>query len=82
MKSKKKHVHLFDRESGNPVLDMINYVVKNHKGTPKTFTNKYGERKASSYKNQMVGQNASGFDNFILLNSLLKSYTSVKKIKN
>ena len=35
----------------------------------------------SSYKYQFDGHNASGFDNYIVLNSLPESHTSVKKIK-
>ena len=38
----RKHVHVFDRENNNPVLDTINYVINNNKGKPKTVTNKYG----------------------------------------
>ena len=38
-------------------------------------------KKISSYKYQVVGHNASGFDNHIVLNSLPKPYTSVKIIK-
>ena len=37
--------------------------------------------KISSYKYQFVGHNAIGFDNYIVLNSLPKSHTSVKIIK-
>ena len=37
----RQHVHVFDRENGNPVLDldMLNYVVNNYKGKPKLVTN-------------------------------------------
>ena len=35
----------------------------------------------SSYKYQIVGHNASGFDNCIVLKTLPKSYTNVKKMK-
>ena len=37
----RQHVHVFHRENGNPVLDMINYVANNYKGRPKLITDKY-----------------------------------------
>ena len=66
-------VHVFDRKSGNPVLEMIDYVIKIYKGKLKDVINKHGARKLSSHRYQMVGHNGSGFDNFIVLNSLSKS---------
>ena len=75
----RKNVHVFDRENNKSVLDMINYVINNYKGKPKIITNKHGKKIISSYKYQFVGHNASGLDNHIVLNSLPKSYPSVKK---
>ena len=66
-------VHVFDRENGNPVLKVIDYVITKYKGKPKDINNKHGNRIPSSYKYQMVGHNASGFDNYIVLNSLPKT---------
>ena len=34
----KQHVHVFDRENGNPLLDMINYALCTYKGKPKILT--------------------------------------------
>ena len=42
LQNERENVHVFDRESNNPVLDMINYVINNYKGAPKTITNKHG----------------------------------------
>ena len=74
-------VHVFDREIGNPVLEMIDYVIHIYEVKPKYVINKYGKQVLSSYNYQMVGHNASGFDNYIVLNSLPKSYKSIKLIK-
>ena len=74
----RQHVHLFERLNGNPVLDTITYVVNNYKGKPKIVTNKYVKKRVSSYKYQIVGHNASVYDNYIVLNSLPESYTGVK----
>ena len=66
----RKHIHIFDYENKNPVLDMINYIVAKYKGKPKYFKDKNGNFKISFYKYQLLGHNASGFDNAIVLNSL------------
>ena len=72
----RQHVHIFDRaNNNNPVLDMIKYIIANYKGKPKYFKDKNGEFKISSYRYQLIGHNASGFDNAIVLNSLPKEYT-------
>ena len=55
---------------------MIKYIIANYKGKPKYFKDKNGEFKISSYRYQLIGHNASGFDNAIVLNSLLKKSTN------
>ena len=72
----RQHVHIFDRANNNPVLDMIKYITTNYKGKPNYFKDKNGEFKKPSYRYQLIGHNASGFDNAIVLNSLLKEYTN------
>ena len=63
-------IHVFDRENGNPVLKMIYYIIRNYKNEPKYVIGKHENQVLSSYKYQLVGHNASGFDNYIVLNSL------------
>ena len=77
----RSEVHIFDRQNGNPVLKMIEYVMNNYKGETKNVIIKHGNRILSSYKYKMVGHNASGFDNFIVLNSLPSSYKCTKIFK-
>ena len=73
----RQHVHIFDRANNNPVLDMIKFIITNYKGKPKYFKDKNGEFKMSSYfHHQLIGQNASGFDNAIVLISLPKEFTN------
>ena len=74
-------VQVFDRENGNPVLKMIDYVIYNYKGKPKHVVNKYGKQVLSSFEYQMVGHNASGFDNYFVLNSSPSSYKCIKTYK-
>ena len=63
------------------MLKIIDSVINNYKGDPKYVINRHGNRILSSYKYQMVGHNASGCDNYIVLNSLLSSYKCIKIIK-
>ena len=72
----RQHVHIFDRVNKNPVLYMIKYITTNYKGKPKYFKDKNGDFKISSYRYQLIGHNASGFDNAIVLNSLSKESTN------
>ena len=69
---------MFDRENGNPLSKLIDYVKNNYKGKPKYVNKKHGNRKLSSYKYQMGGHNAICFDDYIVLNSLLSSYKCIK----
>ena len=74
-------VHVFKRENINPVSEMIDYVVKHCEGEPKNIFIKHAKRILSSYKCQLVGHNASRFDNYIVLNSLPSSYMCIRIIK-
>ena len=74
LKIERVNVHIFDYKNKNPVMDMINFIVKNYKGKPKFFKDKDGNYKISCYKYQLIAHNASGFDNVIVLNSLPKTY--------
>ena len=74
----RENVLVPDPENDNPVLHMIEYVINNYKGKPKIIINKHGKKMIWSYKYQFVGHNASAFDNYIVLKSIPKSYTSVK----
>ena len=50
---------------------MIVYVIIKNGGKPKYVINKNGKQVLSSYKYQRVGHDASGLDNYIVLNSVL-----------
>ena len=59
----REHVHVFYRENGNTILDMIKDIVNNYKVKPKITTDKYERKILSSCKYQIVDNNASGFHN-------------------
>ena len=61
---------------------MIDYDTNIYKSQPKCVIKEHGIRIFSSYKNQMVGHNASDFDKYIVLNSLPSSYICTKTKKN
>ena len=75
-KVERQHVHIFDRVNNNAVLDMIKKITTNNQVKTKYFKDKNGEFKMSSYRYQLIGHNASGFDNAVVLNSLPKEYTN------
>ena len=77
----RQNVHVFDKENGNPVKNMIIYVINNYKDKAKVVAKIYGKKIVSSYKNQMVGHNACGSDNYIVLNFVPKACTNIKMIK-
>ena len=74
LETEREHVHIFDYANKNPVLDMIKFIINNYKGKPNYFKDKNGDYKISSYRYQLIGHNASGFDNAIVLYSLPKTY--------
>ena len=75
LEMERQHDHIFDRANNKPVLDMIKSVTTNYKGQPKNCKDENSEFKLSSYRYQLIGHNASGFDNAIVLSSLPKEYT-------
>ena len=60
---------------------MIDYVENFSKDKPKYVVNNYGKLVLSSYKYQLVGHNASGFDSYFVINSLPSSSNCMRKVK-
>ena len=63
------------------MLKKIDYVINIYEGKPKYTNNKDGKQVLSSYKYQMVGHNAFGFDNYSVINSSPSSSKCIKKLK-
>ena len=76
LEMERKNVHVFDRENGNPVLDMINYVINNYKGKGNIVTNKYVKKMClhANIRWSVITIVVSIF--YIVLNSLPNLYTS------
>ena len=78
----KENVTVFDRSIGNPVKNMLlKYISENYKGDERTYTDKSGDETVSSYRLLLVAHNSSGFDSWVVLNSLVKETTELKVTK-
>ena len=60
---------------------MLKYISKNYEGDEKTYIDRDGDEIVSSYRLLLVAHNSSGFDSWVVLNSLVKDITELKIIK-
>ena len=77
----KQNVTVFDASNGNCVMNMLKYISENYEGDERTYTDKDGDEIVSSYRLLLVAHNSSGFDSWVVLNSLIKEITDLKIIK-
>ena len=77
----KENVAVFDASNENPVMNMLKYISKNYEGDERTYVDKDGDEVVSSYRLLLVAHNSSGFDSWVVLNSLVKEITDLKIIK-
>ena len=76
----RKHVTVFDASNGNCIMNMLKYISENYEGDERTYIDKDGDEIISSYRLLLVAHNSSGFDSWIVLNSLIKEITELKFI--
>ena len=74
----RKNVTIFN---GNCIMNMLKYISENYEGDEKTYIDKDGDEIISSYRLLLVAHNSSGFDSWVVLNSLVKEITDLKIIK-
>ena len=79
--TEKDSVIVFDGSNQNPDLNMPKYISENYKGEERTCFDKDGDELVSSYGLLLVAHNASGFDSWVVLNSLVKEITSLEIVK-
>ena len=60
---------------------MLKYISENYDGDERTFIDKDGDEIISSYRLLLVAHNSSGFDSWVVLNSLVEEITNLKIIK-
>ena len=75
------HVTVFDASIGISVMDKPKYNSENHEGDERTYIDKDGDEIVSSYRLVLVAHSFSGFDSWVVLNSLVKEITDSKNIK-
>ena len=68
IQTERKCVIVFDQSCGNPVMNML----KNYEGDERTFIDEDGDEVVSSYRILLLAHNASGFESWVVLNSLDK----------
>ena len=74
----RKNVTVFDTSNGNCVMNMLKRISENYEGDERTYIDKDGNEIISSYKLLLVAHNSSGFDSWVVLNSLIKDITDLK----
>ena len=77
----RKNVTVFDASNGNCFMNMLKYISENYEGDERTYSDKDGDEISSSYRLLLVAHNSSGFDSWVVLNSLVKEITDLKIIK-
>ena len=77
----RKNVTVSDTSNGNCVMNMLKHISENYEGDQRTYIDKDGNEIISSYKLLLVAHNSSGFDSWVVLNSLTKDITDLKIIK-
>ena len=77
----RKNVKVFDASNGNCIMNMLEYISENYEGDERTYIDKDGDEIVSSYRLLLVAHNSSGFDSWVVLNSLVKDITELKIIK-
>ena len=77
----RKNVTVFDASNGNCIMNMLKYISENYEGDERTYIDREGDEIVSSYRLLLVAHNSSGFDSWVVLNSLIKEITDLKIIK-
>ena len=77
----RKNFTVFDASNGNCIMNKLKYISKNYEGDEKTYIDRDGDEIISSYRLLIVAHNSSGFDSWVVLNSLVKDITELKIIK-
>ena len=77
----RENVTVFEASNRNCVMDMLKYNSENYDGDERTYIDKDGDEIIRSYRLLLVAHNSCGFDNWVVLNSLVKEITELKIIK-
>ena len=72
---------VFDGSTGNSVMNMLKYFSEKYEGDERTYIDKNGDEIVSSYRLLLVAHNSSGYDSWVVLNSLVKEIIELKTSK-
>ena len=77
----RENVTVFDASNGNCVMDMLKYFSEIYESDERTYIDKDGDKIISSYRLLVVAHNSRGFENWVVLNSLVEEIAELKIIK-
>ena len=77
--TEKDNVIVFDGSNGKPVMTILKHISEKCEGDESTY--KDGDEIVSSYRPLLVADNASGFDSWVVSNTLVKEITELKSEK-
>ena len=77
----REHVTVFDASNGICVMVMLKFISDKYERDETTYIDKDGDEIVSSYRLLLVAHKSSGFDSWVVLNSLVKEITDIKIIK-
>ena len=79
--TEKENVAVLDGSTGNPAMNMLKFISEKHKRDERTCIDKDGDEIVSSYRLLFVASTSSGFDSWVVWNSLVKELTELRIIK-
>ena len=82
IETERENVIVFDGSTGNPVKNMLENISENYEGDENTFIDKEGDEIVSSYRLLLVAHKSSGFDSWVVVNSLVKKDNRIENYKN
>ena len=77
----RENVTVFDASNGICVMNMLKHSSENYESDERTYIDKNGDEINSWYRLLLVALNSSGFDSWVILNSLVKEITESKFLK-
>ena len=77
----REHVTVFDASNGICVMDILKFISDKYESDETTYIDKDGDEIVSAYRLLLVAHKSSGFDSWVVLNSLVKEITDIKIIK-
>ena len=78
--TEKDNVIVFNASNGNCAMNLLKHFSENYEGDENTYIDRVGNEIVSSYRLLLVAHSSSGFDSWVVLNSLVTDITEFKKL--